>query len=105
MSNSQYERYNAEKRIMSLQLLVVCTVSLLITALVFFQIVRSDAYIDLASQNRLRILRIMPPRGNITDAYGAPLAVNVRTFNINGYPIDLQKDKNLKIVSSLLSRI
>ncbi len=104
MSNSQYERYNAEKRIMSLQLLVVCTVSLLITALVFFQIVRSDAYIDLASQNRLRILRIMPPRGNITDAYGAPLAVNVRTFNINGYPIDLQKDKNLKIVSSLLSR-
>ena len=66
MSNSQYERYNAEKRIMSLQLLVVCTVSLLITALVFFQIVRSDAYIDLASQNRLRILRKMPPRGNIT---------------------------------------
>lgn len=104
MSNAQYERYNAEKRIMSLQFLVLCTVFLLITALVFFQIIRSDEYIGLASQNRLRILRIIPPRGNITDAYGAPLAVNVRTFNINGYPIDLQKDKNLKLVANLLSR-
>ena len=104
MYDSQYERFNTELRIRVLQIVILVTFLLLVTGLVFFQIVKSDEYVSLASQNRLRILRVLPPRGNITDAYGAPLAVNVRTFNVNGYPIDMQKEGNLKKISALLQR-
>lgn len=37
---------------------------LLVTGLFFFQVVQGDTYVKLASQNRLRILRILPPRGS-----------------------------------------
>ncbi len=104
MYDSQYDRFNTELRIRVLQGLILLTFALLVLGLVFFQIIKSDEYVNLASQNRLRILRVLPPRGNITDAYGAPLAVNVRTFNVNGYPIDLQKDDNIKKVSALMIR-
>lgn len=103
MSN-QYDRIDMEHRLRFLQNMIIVTMALLIAGLVFFQIIRSDEYVDLASQNRLRILRIIPPRGIITDARGAPLALNVRTFNINGYPIDLQKEENAKIIVALLKR-
>ena len=104
MYDSQYDRFNTELRIRVLQGLVLLTFALLVLGLVFFQIIKSDEYVSLASQNRLRILRVLPPRGNITDANGAPLAVNVRTFNVNGYPIDLQKDDNIKTIKNKLDQ-
>ena len=72
--------------------------------LFFFQIAQGDEYVKLASRNRLRILRISAPRGSILDINGAPLAVNVRTFNLSGYPVDLQKDENVKATAALLTR-
>lgn len=104
MSELQYNRFNMEFRIRFLQTVVLVTFCLLIIGLVFFQILKSGEYIKLASQNRLRIIRGVPPRGTITDAYGAPLALNVRTFNINAYPVDLQKDENISMVSAVLQR-
>ncbi len=97
-------RFDTVRRLRFLQELVLATVALLIMGLVFFQIIKANDYVRLASQNRLRILRIIPPRGIITDSNGAPLAVNVRTFNVSGYPIDLQEEENVEIVSKLLSR-
>ena len=104
MSNVQYDRLSVEHRLSVLRFVIILTFILLMTGLVFFQIIKYDEYVRLASQNRLRILRIVPPRGIIRDAGGAPLAVNIRTFNINGYPIDLQKEANAKTVISILSR-
>lgn len=102
--SKQHDRMEAERRLTLLQLLIFLTFGLLITALVFFQIVAVDEYVGLASRNRLRIIRIMPPRGIISDRNGAPLAVNVRTFNINGYPIDLQQSANVEKICALLRR-
>ena len=104
MSELQYNRFNMEFRIRFLQSVVIVTLCVLVCGLVFFQILKGSEYINLASQNRLRIIRGVPPRGMITDAYGAPLALNVRTFNINAYPVDLQKDENLQLVSTVLQR-
>lgn len=90
----QYDRLDAERRLAVIQALIVITFILLISGLVFFQLVMGDDYVRLASRNRLRIVKIMPPRGVISDRNGAPLAINVRTFNINSYPIDLMKEAN-----------
>lgn len=104
MFNSQHDRLDTENRVRFLQVFVFFFFAVLSLGLFFFQIVRYGEYVSLASQNRLRMLRITPPRGVIADSNGVPLAVNVRTFNVNGYPIDLQKDKNIAVVSSLLQR-
>ena len=103
MSNRQV-RFDIDRRIRFLQYIVLGTVALLLMGLFFFQIIMANEYIKLASQNRLRIIRLSPPRGTVTDSKGAPLAVNVRTFSVNGYPIDFQREGNIKLVSSILVR-
>ena len=45
-----------------------------------------------------------PPRGLIYDAQGLPLAKNVRTFDIQGYPLDLYKEGALKRVGELFRK-
>lgn len=104
MVSSQYSKFDIMRRMRFLQAAVFVSFMLLVAGLFFFQVVQGDTYVKLASQNRLRILRILPPRGSIVDINGAPLAVNVRTFNINGYPIDLQREENVKSVTALLVR-
>lgn len=104
MHNPQYTKFDAVRRLRFLQSAVFVSFLLLASGLFFFQIIQGNDYIKLASNNRLRILRITPPRGNIVDVNGAPLAVNVRTFNINGYPIDLQKEENIASITALLQR-
>lgn len=100
----QYDRLDAERRLAVIQALIVITFILLISGLVFFQLVMGDDYVRLASRNRLRIVKIMPPRGVISDRNGAPLAINVRTFNINSYPIDLMKEANSTKIINLFNR-
>ncbi|WP_455597051.1 penicillin-binding protein 2 [Cloacibacillus porcorum] len=104
MVSTQYSKFDIMRRMRFLQAAVFVSFMLLVMGLFFFQVVQGDTYVKLASQNRLRILRILPPRGSIIDINGAPLAVNVRTFNINGYPIDLQREENVKSVTALLVR-
>ena len=53
------------RRMRFLQAAVFVSFMLLVTGLFFFQVVQGDTYVKLASQNRLRILRILPPRGSI----------------------------------------
>jgi len=102
--SSRQVRFDIDRRIRFLQFIVLATVVLLLMSLFFFQIIMANEYVKLASQNRLRIIRISPPRGTVTDSKGAPLAVNVRTFSVNGYPIDFQREGNIKLVSSILMR-
>lgn len=104
MDNRQPSKFDIIRRVRFLQSTLLISFSLLCVGLFFFQVVQGGDYVKLAAQNRLRILRILPPRGNISDINGAPLAVNVRTFNINGYPIDLQKEENVKSITELLKR-
>lgn len=104
MAEQKYSKFDTMRRLRFLQWALLFSFTLLAAGLFYFQVANGDTYVKLASQNRLRILRILPPRGGIVDINGAPLAVNVRTFNINGYPVDLQKEENAKIVTELLNR-
>lgn len=79
------------------------SLAILFTGLYFFQIVHADKYIRLAYNNRLRLIRFSPPRGEIFDRNGVPMAINETTFSIMGYPLDLDKPGTLQSVSELLS--
>jgi len=104
MSNLQYNRLSLEKRFYILRFVFFTTFFVLLLSLLFFQVIRGSEYVRLASQNRLRILRILPARGTIIDANGAPLAVNVRTFNISSYPLDLRDADKVKAIVNMLQR-
>jgi len=98
------ERADVDRRLLYLRNIFVFTLSLLILGLGYFQLVRGDRYIELAADNRLRMIRLNPPRGNIYDASGVPLAVNVRTFDIKGYPMDISKEDDYIHVAALFAR-
>ncbi|MDR1623185.1 MAG: penicillin-binding protein 2 [Synergistaceae bacterium] len=81
----------------------MATLGILFVGLYFFQVIHADKYIRLAYGNRLRMIRFSPPRGEIYDRNGVPLAVNETTFSIMGYPLDLDKPNMLPHLSKLLS--
>jgi len=104
MSKKKYSIFEMERRIQFLQKVLIITFCLLLCGLVFFQILKRNEYINLASKNRLRIFRMPAPRGVITDINGAPLAANVRTFNINVYPVDANDEESKIRISNILQR-
>ena len=70
-------------------------------ALFYFQVLRGAHFESLSTQNKIRVIRTSSPRGEITDVHGAPLAVSVRTFDIVGYPPDLEGEKALHEIAGL----
>jgi len=82
---------------------IFISLGMLFCGLYFFQIIQADKYVKLAYNNRLRLIRHSPPRGEIYDRNGVPLAVNETTFSIMGYPLDLDKPGMLPHLSELLS--
>ncbi len=70
-------------------------------ALVMFQVFSSDRWSGLALKNRLRIVRLAPTRGQIYDRSGLPLALNVMTFDIMGYPLELSFEVKEKLLAAL----
>lgn len=104
LTSKPQERYDVNRRLLYLRNIFIFGLFLLLGALAYFQVIQADKYVTLAANNRLRIIRLVPPRGNIYDANGVPLAVDSRTFNIKGYPMTLLKEENLKIVAEMFSQ-
>ncbi len=91
-------------RLKSLLACVFLSLAVLLGGLYYFQIFQADKYVRLAYSNRLRIVSVPAPRGEIFDRNGVPLAVNETTFSIMGYPLDLNTEEKLERVSLILSR-
>ena len=99
-----FDHFDIDQRLLYLRNIFIFSLSFLVVGLAYFQLVKADEYVDLASSNRLRMIRLLPPRGNIYDAGGVPLAVNVRTFDVKGYPMDLRTPEDFEKVSALFVR-
>ena len=99
-----FDHFDVDQRLLYIRNVFIFSLSFLVVGLVYFQLVKADEYVDLASSNRLRMIRLLPPRGNVYDASGVPLAVNVRTFDIKGYPMDLRTQDEFEKVSALFVR-
>jgi penicillin-binding protein 2 len=98
------DRSDIDRRLRTWRIVMLCSMGLLIGALYYFQIIHGDSYIKLATGNRLRFVRFAPSRGNIYDRNGAPLATNIRTFDIMGYPLDLEKEQLVSKTSEILNK-
>ena len=96
-------RGDIDKRLRIWRVVMLCVMGGLVVALYFFQIIHADTYVKLAAGNRLRFIRLAPSRGNIFDRNGAPLAINIRTFDIMGYPLDFENE-NLAMCTSAIFR-
>jgi len=96
-------RDTVDKRLKLFLYGIYVSLGVLFCGLYFFQVIQADKYVKLAYNNRLRLIRHSPPRGEIYDRNGVPLAVNETTFGIMGYPLDLDKPGMLPHLSELLS--
>ena len=54
--------------------------SLLAGRMYFLQVVESKKYVTLAEENRINLRLLPPPRGQIVDRFGVPMAVNQKNF-------------------------
>ncbi|MDR1133584.1 MAG: penicillin-binding protein 2 [Synergistaceae bacterium] len=98
------DHFDFDHRLMYVRNIFIFSLLFLIAGLVYFQLVKADEYVELASRNRLRMIRLPSPRGNIYDASGVPLAVNVRTFEIRAYPMDIRRDEDYESTAGLFAR-
>lgn len=99
-----FEHFDVDHRLLYIRNIFIFSLSFLVAGLAYFQLIRADEYVGLASSNRLRMIRLLPPRGNIYDANGVPLAVNVRTFDVKGYPMDIRTDADFEQVAAMFVR-
>jgi penicillin-binding protein 2 len=98
------DHFDFDHRLIYVRNIFIFSLLFLVAGLAYFQLVKADEYVDLASRNRLRMIRLPSPRGNIYDANGVPLAVNVRTFEIRAYPMDIRKDEDYESTANMFAR-
>lgn len=79
-----------QKRLPFLAVFVVLFSAVLIFRLWYLQIVRGDFFYEQAESNRIRPVKIRPPRGVIYDRRGRPMVENELTFDISLVPEDAQ---------------
>lgn len=104
MNKEIHRRVDMDLRLAVLRGMLVVTFLLLGGAIFSFQVLRFDRYVQLAADNRLRTLQIPAQRGRLFDVNGAPLALNVRTFDLKGYPLYLRREGVLADLARLLGR-
>jgi penicillin-binding protein 2 len=69
----------------------------------YLQAVKGEYYHDQAESNRIRPVKIRPPRGIIYDRSGRPIVENVLTFDISLVPEDAQDlDATIKKLSTIV---
>ena len=92
-----------QRRLPFLAAFVIVFTVLLFVRLWFLQVVKGDYYYDLAENNRIRPVKIGPPRGIIYDRKGRPFVENVLVFDIALVPEDAQDlGATIKKLSSLI---
>jgi penicillin-binding protein 2 len=98
----QQNPVDIQKRLPFLAAFIVLFMVVLLLRLWFLQIVKGDFYYEQAESNRIRPVKIRPPRGVIYDRSGRPMVENVLTFDISLVPEDAQ---NLDETIALLAPI
>src|SRR5512143_2135563 len=77
-----------QRRLPFLAGFIVLFVIVLVGRLWYLQAVRGDYYQELAENNRIRPVKLRPPRGIIYDRNGRPMVENMLTFDVSIVPED-----------------
>ncbi len=75
----------------------------LVGRMYYLQVVEGDRYRTLADDNRISLKLLAPPRGQIVDRFGRPLAVNQQNFQVRLIPENVPDlDRILSALSSIV---
>jgi penicillin-binding protein 2 len=77
-----------QKRLPLLAAFIVLFAFVLFFRLWYLQVVKGATYQELAENNRIRPIKLRPPRGIIYDRNGRPMVENVLTFDVSLVPED-----------------
>lgn len=92
-----------QKRLPLLAVFIVAAIAVLFVRLWYLQAVKGEYYHDQAESNRIRPVKLRPPRGTMYDRYGRPLVENVLTFDISLVPEDAQNlDATIERLASVI---
>lgn len=91
-----------KSRIYVIYVFILTLSIILIVKLYQIQIIEGPHYRELAEGNRIRILPVSAPRGEILDRKGRVLARNRPSFAIYVIPFEGNKEESLKILSKLV---
>jgi len=93
---------NYKNRLFITTFIVVNVFFILIARLVYLQIIRGDEYEKFSLENRVRLLNVSAPRGNIYDRNGKELVTNRASFDVNVFPNEIE---DAELLSKNLSEI
>ena len=92
-----------QRRLPFLAGFIILFTIVLLVRLWYLQAVKGDYYQEQAESNRIRPVKLRPPRGIIYDRYGRPLVENVLTFDVSLIPEDAQDlDATITKLSNLI---
>jgi penicillin-binding protein 2 len=92
-----------QKRLPLLAVYIVAFALVLLVRLWYLQAVKGEYYYEQAESNRIRPVKLRPPRGIIYDRNGRPMVENVLTFDISLVPEDSPDlDATIDKLSSML---
>ena len=102
LRNTRVELERFKDRVFILQLVVIVCFLLLISRLVYLQIVEHEDLLEQAENNRTAVLPTVPPRGTILDRNGVVLASNYSAYTLEITP---SKTQDLEATIQELSEI
>jgi len=86
LRDTQAEIQRFQTRVLTIQLVVLGCFVLLLTRLVYLQVIRHEDLLEQAEDNRTAILPTVPPRGTIMDRHGVVLASNYSAYTLEITP-------------------
>jgi penicillin-binding protein 2 len=93
-----------QRRLPLLAAFIILFIVILFGRLWYLQAVRGSYYYEQAENNRIRPVKLRPPRGIIYDRHGKPFVENVLTFDISLVPEDATDlEATVKKLSSIIS--
>jgi len=77
--------------------------TILIVKLYQIQIIQGSYYREMAEGNRIRLLSVSAPRGEILDRKGRVMAKNRPSFSVSVIPFEGNKEESLKLLSRIIN--
>ena len=102
LRNTRVELERFKERVFILQLVVVVCFLMLLSRLVYLQVVEHEDLLEQAENNRTAVLPTVPPRGTILDRNGIVLASNYSAYTLEITP---SKTPDLEATIQELSEI
>ncbi len=91
--NDSAEDPGLRGRLLFLRIIVVAVLVVLLGRVFLLQQTQGSEFVELAADNQIATLTIDPPRGEIFDRNGEPLAINTPSFDVTITPAFLPSDE------------